>query len=267
MSFETLQVDAADGVATVVLSRPATLNALDVVMVRELTDVARALAARADVRAVLLTGEGRGFSAGADLGEGTSEPDPLLSRGENIARGLETALNPMILAWRRLPVPVVVAVNGVAAGGGVGLALVGDVVLAARSARFVQVFGPRLGLVPDLGCTWHLPRLVGAARARGLALLGESLTAEQAAAFGLIWAVCDDDDLRAEAESVAARLASGPTRAFVRIRELLDASPAGTLEEALAAEAVAQGELGDSADFAEGVRAFLEKREPRFRGE
>ena len=266
MSFETLHCATANAVATVTLNRPEVRNAIDSRMITELTTVAETLDEDDAVRAVLLTGEGAGFCAGADLTADTPGQDPNLSRGENIRQRLERGYNPMVLAWRGLNKPVVVAVNGVAAGGGVGLALVGDIVIAAESARFIQVFCPRLGLAPDMGCTWHLPRLVGDARARALTLLGDPLSAVDAERIGLIWRCVPDAELAAEARAVAVRLAGGPTKAFARTKRLLDNAARRDLEEQLTAEARAQQSLGDSDDFAEGVHAFLDRREPRFTG-
>ena len=192
--------------------------------------------------------------------------DPKRSRGENIGAGLREHFNPMVDSWYQLRVPVVVAVNGIAAGAGVSLALVGDIVLAARSATFLQLFAPKLGLMPDLGSTFHLPRLVGTARAKGLALLGDALTAADAANWGLIWACVDDAALAPQAEAIARRFASGPTQAFQRIKAVFNVQPPRTLAEQLALEAVAQAELGDTQDFAEGVEAFRHKRAPTFTG-
>ena len=177
--------------------------------------------------------------------------------------GMPVAVKSTELA--KFPKPVVVAVNGVCAGGGVGLALAGDIVFAARSAYFVQVFGPKLGLVPDVGVTWYTPRLVGRARARALALLGDRLPAEKAAEWGLIWEAVDDDKLLETARATAARLAKGPRAGFAKIKEVLDASLDNTLEQQLDLERVTQGELGDDPDFREGVLAFLQKRDPVFR--
>jgi 2-(1,2-epoxy-1,2-dihydrophenyl)acetyl-CoA isomerase len=172
----------------------------------------------------------------------------------------------MVKAWHGLHSPVVVAVNGVAAGAGVSLALAGDIVLAARSATFLQLFAPKLGLMPDLGSTFHLPRLVGTARAKGLALLGDALSAADAAGWGLIWACVEDAELGAQTEAIANRLAMGPTQAFKHIKAMFNVQPASTLDEQLALEADAQAELGDTADFAEGVQAFRHKRAPNFTG-
>jgi 2-(1,2-epoxy-1,2-dihydrophenyl)acetyl-CoA isomerase len=173
----------------------------------------------------------------------------------------------MVSAWHDLRVPLVVAVNGVAAGAGMSLALIGDIVLAARSATFLQLFAPKLGLVPDLGSTFFLPRIVGTARAKGLTMLGDALSAADAERWGLIWACVDDDALMQQAESIARRLADGPTQAYGRIKTLFNQEPPRTLSEQLAVEAVLQGELADTKDFAEGIAAFRGKRAPNFTGD
>jgi 2-(1,2-epoxy-1,2-dihydrophenyl)acetyl-CoA isomerase len=278
MSSETLIFERRDGVAYVTLNRPDRLNALDAHLIAELTAAAISIEADAAVRAVLLRAAGRAFCAGADLmrggildggaggagggGGGGGQASP----GEAVGASLRDQFNPMISAWCGLRVPVVVAVGGVAAGAGASLALVGDLVLAARSASFLQLFAPKLGLMPDLGSTFHLPRMIGTARAKGLALLGEELKAVDAAAWGLIWACVEDADLDAEAEALVRRLALGPTLAYSRIKATFNAELPKTLEEQLALEARAQAALADSEDFAEGLTAFRGKRAPQFKG-
>ena len=266
MKFETLLEDRQGDVLIVTLNRPDKLNSLSHRMTLELTAAAEEIRADQSVRAVLLTGAGRAFCAGADLTDSTRPRDPTLSVGTNVFNDMVRHINPMIAAWSSLQVPLVVAVNGVAAGGGVGLALTGDIVIAARSAQFIQVFAPNLGLVPDLGCTWHLPRALGTARAKALALLGEPLTADQAADWGLIWQACADEELAPRAREITNRLASGPTLAFRAVKQVLDAPPAGSFDAQLAREASIQRRLADSSDFVEGVAAFREKRKPTFRG-
>jgi 2-(1,2-epoxy-1,2-dihydrophenyl)acetyl-CoA isomerase len=266
MQFNTLIFERRDAVAHVTLNRPDRLNALNRALIMDLTTAAAAIDADRGIRAVVLSGAGRAFCSGADLMGEDLLGDPKLSRGANIGASLREYFNPMIIAWHGLKVPVVVAVNGIAAGAGVSLALAGDLVLAASSATFLQLFAPKLGLMPDLGGTFHLPRLVGTARAKGLALLGEPLSAADAASWGLIWACVDDAVLHSQAEVLARRLASGPTQAFQRIKAVFNAEPSPTLAEQLALEAVLQSELGDTEDFAEGVQAFRLKRAPNFTG-
>lgn len=261
----TLNISHDGGVAVVTLNRPARLNALSLVMAQELIATAEALGADPAVRAVVLTGAGPAFCAGADLVDGGLIARPGETRGAATKRFLDEHFNPMALAWFALPKPVVVAMNGVAAGGGVGLALTGDLVLAAASAQFIQVFVPKLGLAPDLGCSWQLPRLVGGARAKALTLLGEPLPAARAAEWGLIHACVPDASLSREAMALAQRLAAGPTAAQAAVKRLLD----GSVDEfaaVLSREAELQGRLGDHPDHAEGVAAFVEKRKPVFGG-
>jgi 2-(1,2-epoxy-1,2-dihydrophenyl)acetyl-CoA isomerase len=265
MQFDTLLFERREGIAHVTLNRPERLNALNSALLTDLRTAAEAIDSDHDIRAVVLSASGRAFCSGADL-MGDLLGDQQRSLGENIGAGLREYFNPMVNAWYQLRVPVVVAVNGVAAGAGVSLALVGDIVLAARSATFLQLFAPKLGLMPDLGSTFHLPRLVGTARAKGLALLGDALSAADAASWGLIWACVDDAALHTQAESIARRFATGPTQAFQRIKAVFNTELPRTLAEQLGLEAAAQAELGDTLDFAEGVQAFRQKRAPNFTG-
>jgi 2-(1,2-epoxy-1,2-dihydrophenyl)acetyl-CoA isomerase len=266
MQFDSLLFERRDRVAHVTLNRPDQLNALNSALIGDLRAAAHAIDADPEVRAVLLTGAGRAFCSGADLKSNDLFEDPHRSLGENIRVRLQEHFNPMVNAWYQLRVPVVVAVNGIAAGAGVSLALTGDIVLAARSATFVQLFAPKLGLMPDLGSTFHLPRLVGTARAKGLSLLGEPLTAADAADWGMIWGCVDDAALFERAESLGRRFAEGPTLAYQHIKAVFNVEPSRTLPEQLAREAQHQALLGDSGDFAEGVDAFRGKRPPLFKG-
>ncbi len=266
MTFETVLFERRDQVAHVTLNRPDKLNALNLQMIEDLRTAAAAIDADPSVRAVLLTGAGRGFSSGADLMGDDLIQDPKRSTGENIGRRLLDHFNPMVAAWHGMRAPVVVAVNGVAAGAGMSLALVGDIVIAARSATFLQLFAPKLGLMPDLGSTFFLPRLVGTARAKGMTMLGDALSAADAERWGLIWTSVDDNALLEHAAAIARRLAAGPTEAYRRIKAVFNHQPARTLPEQLAVEAVLQAELGDTQDFAEGVLAFRGKRAPKFTG-
>jgi 2-(1,2-epoxy-1,2-dihydrophenyl)acetyl-CoA isomerase len=266
MTYENITVETADAVATLTLNRPASLNSLNKGLIDDIRSALRALRNDDTVKALIVTGAGRGFCAGADLANAGFNDGVTRSVGEGISHSMEIGYNPLVRDLTGLPKPVVVAVNGVAAGGGVGLALAGDIVLAARSTYFVQVFGPKLGLVPDMGCTWFFPHLLGRARSRALAILGDRLPAEKAAEWGLIWAAVDDAALMTEAHAIAQRLAKGPTLAFGEIKHALDAASENTLDEQLELERRTQHKLGDTQDFREGVTAFLTKREPEFKG-
>ncbi len=266
MEFATLLFERREHVAKVTLNRPERLNALSLQLVEDLRAAAAAIEADREIRAVLLTGAGRAFSSGADLMRDDFLETAQRSLGENVGASLREHFNPMVKAWYDLPLPVVVAVNGVAAGAGMSLALTGDVVLAAHSATFLQLFAPKVGLIPDLGSTFYLPRLVGTARAKGLTLLGDALSAADAVRWGLIWACVEDGALLEQAQSMAGRFATGPTQAFKRIKKIFNQQPSPTLSDQLALEAIAQAQLGDTQDFAEGVLAFRSKRPPHFSG-
>jgi 2-(1,2-epoxy-1,2-dihydrophenyl)acetyl-CoA isomerase len=261
MTYEWILYTSADGVARLTLNRPDRLNSLNTAMHAELRDALARVAADGS-RVLVLTGAGRGFCAGQDLGDrqvtgGGARAD----LGESIERNYK----PLILALRDLPVPTLAAVNGVAAGAGASLALACDLVVAASSASFIQAFS-RLGLVPDSGATWLLPRLVGRARALGLALLGEKLSAADAAQWGLIWRCVDDAAFAGFVEELARMLAAGPTRGLVRSRQAIDAAATQALAAQLDLERDFQRELGYTDDYAEGVAAFAEKRAARFSG-
>ncbi|MEX1251681.1 MAG: enoyl-CoA hydratase-related protein [Hyphomonas sp.] len=253
----------AHGVLTITLNRPEALNSLNRNLMEQMRAALGKAAADTSVRSLIITGAGRGFCAGADLVEQSDTPP--VSRGQGISDGMTSHFNPLARDLAAFPKPTVAAVNGVAAGGGVGLALACDIVVAAKSATFIQVFAPQLGLVPDMGCSWHLPRLVGGARAKGLALLGDRLSGENAADWGLIWQAVDDAALMPRASEIAEKLAAGPTLGLVRTREVLAAAFDNDLAAQLDLERRTQFELGNTDDFAEGVRAFTQKRKPDFK--
>jgi len=250
------------GILTVTLNRPDKLNAFNPEMHQLLRDALEVARDEAGVRAVLLTGSGRGFCAGQDLSERNLSAD---AAPIDLSVSLGSNYNPLVRRLRALPKPVVCAVNGVAAGAGANIALACDIVLAARSASFVQSFA-RLGLVPDSGGTYFLPRLVGSARAMGLALLGERLSAEEAERWGLIWRALDDERLIEEATRIAQALAAGPTRGYGLIKKALYASAGNSLDSQLDLERDLQREAGFSEDYREGVAAFLQKRKPAYKG-
>lgn len=259
MDFEHLKLEHSPAaVATITLNRPDSLNALNAATVDELRRAVESLAG-SGARALLITGAGRGFSSGADLaGGGGGLP-------EDAGMALEKHFNPLVEAIFALDIPVVAAVNGPAAGAGCSLALAADIVIAAQSAYFLQAF-VNIGLIPDAGATWLLPRLAGRARAMEMMMLGERISAEQAAQWGMICRMVADEDLASEAVALATRLAQGPTVALGLIRKLMRESATLPLSEALASERIAQREAGNTADFKAAILAFLQKRQPRFEG-
>ena len=258
---QPILVSVEAGVQTITLNRPERLNAFNAEMHRMLRAALDQAGDDDAVRALLLTGTGRGFCAGQDL----SERDVGADSAIDLSLTIESLYNPLVRRLRELPKPIVCAVNGVAAGAGANIALACDLVLAARSASFIQAFA-KIGLVPDSGGSWFLPRLAGRARAMGLALLGDRLGAQDAASWGLIWQAVDDDKLMAQASALARALAAGPTRAYALIKRALDASETNTLEAQLDLERDLQREAGFTTDYREGVAAFLQKRKPQFKG-
>jgi 2-(1,2-epoxy-1,2-dihydrophenyl)acetyl-CoA isomerase len=264
MEFANLLCERKDGVLVVTLNRPQKLNSLSLGLLKDLKSCAEAIQRERGLRAVLLTGAGRGFCAGADLTDPDSFPGPGQSMGQFMAARLREYYNPAAIMWSNLPVPLVVGLNGVAAGAGASLSLTGDITVAARSASLTFVFAPKLGLVPDMGGTYFLARRIGEARARAYALTGQPIGAEEAARIGLIAECVDDDRFAGRAQEIAQVLAAGPREAFVGVRNLMASAVSASLPAQLEAEAAAQAKLGDSPDFVEGVTAFREKRAPKF---
>jgi 2-(1,2-epoxy-1,2-dihydrophenyl)acetyl-CoA isomerase len=266
MQFENLICARADDVMTVTLNRPAKLNSLSLGLLQDLRHAAEAMQRDRALRAVLLTGAGRGFCAGADLTDPSSVPAAGQSMGQFMASRLRSEYNIVAAQWCNLPVPLVVALNGVAAGAGASLALMGDITVAARSASLTFLFAPKLGLAPDMGATHFLARRIGEARARYYAMTGAPISAETAERIGLVAECVDDQQLPSRAEALAGELAAAPREALVAVRALMARAGTSSLPEQLELEADAQSRLGDSADFREGVSAFIAKRPPRFGG-
>jgi 2-(1,2-epoxy-1,2-dihydrophenyl)acetyl-CoA isomerase len=263
MTYESIQFSIDSGIAVLTLNRPDRLNSFTQAMHLEVRDALEKLQVDKSARVLLLTGAGRGFCAGQDLNDRAVEPG---APGVDLGESVEKFYAPLVLTLKNLPMPVICAVNGVAAGAGANLALACDIVLAAKSASFIEAFC-KLGLIPDTGGTWHLPRLVGPARAMGLALLGDKLTAEKAEQWGLIWRAVEDEDLMNEAMALAKHFSTAPTKGLAFTKKAMQASYANTLPEQLKLEGEMMRELGYSHDYREGVAAFIAKRAPQFKGE
>ena len=261
MSYQNILFEVRDGIARLTLNRPERLNSFNSEMHAEVRAALASLPA-AQARVLVISGAGRGFCAGQDLNDRAVTPG---AGPPDLAASIEQNYKPLVLSLRALPLPVIAAVNGVAAGAGANLALACDLVIAARSAVFVQAFA-KLGLVPDSGGTWFLPRLVGTARALGLAFLGDKLSAEQAAAWGLIWRCVEDAEFAGVVEDLARHFAAAPTRGLARTKQAIYEGLGRNLAAQLDVERDYQGELGRSSDYAEGVAAFAAKRVPRFTG-
>jgi 2-(1,2-epoxy-1,2-dihydrophenyl)acetyl-CoA isomerase len=262
MSYENILLAVEDGVARLTLNRPDKLNSFNVAMHLEVRDALERIKAEKTARVVVLAGAARGFCAGQDLGDRAVTPG---AAPVDLGDSVEKYYAPLVLTLRALSMPVVCAVNGVAAGAGANLALACDIVIAAKSAHFIEPFC-KLGLIPDTGGTYFLPRLVGTARAMGLALLGDKLSAEQAASWGLIWKCVDDDKFAEETSALARHFASAPTKGLAHAKQAIYASPGNSLKAQLNLERDLMRELGNSGDYREGVAAFMEKRAPRFTG-
>jgi 2-(1,2-epoxy-1,2-dihydrophenyl)acetyl-CoA isomerase len=257
MSYEHISFEQADAIATITLQRPASLNAFNAQMVDEILQAIDRVRAEGTARVLLMTGAGRAFSSGADLAGRALTDDA--------GSVLEQGFNPMLERLFALPIPFITAVNGPAAGAGCSIALAGDIVLAARSAYFLQAF-INIGLVPDVGSTWMLPRLVGRARAQAMMMLGERISAEKAEEWGMIYRVVDDEALARETHQIASKLAKGPTQAYAMLRHALRTSLESSLTETLRLERVNQERAGRTQDFLEGVAAFRGKRPAAFQG-
>ena len=262
MTQPSILLEIDQGVAQLTLNRPDNLNSFNVDMHEQMRKAISQVRKDSSVRVLVITGAGRGFCAGQDLSDRSVAPD---QDAPDLGESLEKYYNPMMRSLRDLPMPVLCAVNGVAAGAGANIALACDITLAARSASFVQAFC-KLGLIPDSGGTWTLPRIAGMARAKGMALLGDKIRAEQAENWGMIWRCVDDETLMEETMKLARHFATQPTKGFALIKRALHASSSNTLEEQLNLERDLQRMAGRSEDYREGVAAFMEKRTPTFKG-
>jgi 2-(1,2-epoxy-1,2-dihydrophenyl)acetyl-CoA isomerase len=262
MTYTTIEFVCEDGLARLTLNRPDKLNSFNAVMHEEVRAAMKTVQRDDGIRCLLISGNGRGFCAGQDLSDRNVAPD---AEVPDLGESLEQKYNPLIRSIARLEKPVICAVNGVAAGAGANIALACDIVIAAESAKFIQSFC-NIGLVPDSGGTWTLPRLVGRARALGMALLGERISARQAEEWGLIWKCVADDELSDTAEQMARHLATQPTLGLGLIKRAMLASSDNSLDQQLDLERDLQRLAGRSEDYREGVGAFMEKREPEFKG-
>ncbi|MBN6532453.1 2-(1,2-epoxy-1,2-dihydrophenyl)acetyl-CoA isomerase [Acinetobacter pittii] len=262
MDYQNIIAEEKNGVGYLTFNRPKALNSFNVDMHREVAEVLNLWTKNPDVRCVVISGEGRGFCAGQDLGDRVVDPN---AEAPDLGYSIETYYNPLIKTIVNMPKPVICAVNGVAAGAGANIALACDLVIAAKSANFVQAFC-RLGLVPDSAGTWFLPRAVGHARAMGLTLLGDKLPAETAKEWGMIWDVVDDAELKTKVTELAERLAKQPTFGLSLIKKAIHQSSNNTFDEQVLLERDLQRIAGRSEDYREGVQAFMNKREPNFKG-
>ncbi|HDZ37239.1 MAG TPA: 2-(1,2-epoxy-1,2-dihydrophenyl)acetyl-CoA isomerase [Marinobacter sp.] len=262
MTEQSVLLDIDQGIAKVTLNRPKSLNSFNVEMHEQMRAALNTIRNDHTVRVMLLTGNGRGFCAGQDLSDRSVKPG---DEAPDLGFSIETYYNPLLQSIRDLPMPVICAVNGVAAGAGANIALVCDITIAAKSANFVQAFC-KIGLIPDSGGTWTLPRAVGMARAKGLALLGDKLSAEKAEQWGMIWQCVEDDALQDEAMKLARHFATQPTKGLGMIKRALHASADNSFEEQVLVERDLQRLAGRTEDYREGVAAFMAKRAPEFKG-
>ncbi len=263
---EVLKIENLDeGVSILTLNRPEVLNSLNKELIDSLLEAFNEIYEDNSIRSVILTGEGRGFCSGADLAGGGWPHDPKWSPGESTANAMEIGFNPLVRKIVNCPKPVVNAINGISAGGGVGLALCGDLIIASESAKFKLVFGPQLGIISDVGASWLIPNLLGRARANGMALLGEDVDSSQALNWGLVWKVVSDNDLKEKAIEYAKKLADGSITGLKAIVKAHDNALMSTLDEQLDYERDTQRVLCDGEVFKEGVTAFIQKRKPNFR--
>lgn len=262
MAYETIEFEITDGVAVLILNRPDRMNSFNTEMHAEVRDAIKQAKKSEEVRCLLITGNGRGFCAGQDLSDRNVDPNAEMP---NLGESIEKNYNPLIRSLQALEMPVICAVNGVAAGAGANIAFACDIVLAARSASFIQAFC-KIGLVPDSGGTWTLPRLVGHARAMALSMLGDKISAEQAMAWGMIWKCIDDEALKDEALAMAKQLATQPTKGLALIKRAIQSSWDNSFDEQLDLERDLQTLAGRTEDYREGVSAFMNKRQPTFKG-